>query len=92
MSSRTDNTGARRLITAREYMSHPMFTKGILDVRAGRPFCKEYETWDINAQRRYETGRQFAKVLPPDLKTRTSTGKPNPKAVRILERHVGVIL
>ena len=30
--------------------------------------------------------------VPRDLKSRTASGKPNPKAVRILERHVGIVL
>lgn len=79
-------------ISAREYMANREFTLGIMDARAGRPFREAYETWPTQQQWFYETGRQLAHVLPRDLKSRTARGKPNPKAVRILERHFGIVL
>jgi hypothetical protein len=79
-------------ISAREYMDNREFTLGIMDARAGRPFRKAYEDWPTQKQWFYETGRQLAYLLPRDLKSRTANGKPNPKAVRILERHFGIVL
>ena len=80
------------IISARDYMDNKEFTLGVVDARAGRPFRKPYESWPPKLQHFYETGRQLAQVLPRDLRSRTANGKPNPKAVRILERHVGIVL
>jgi hypothetical protein len=76
---------------AHAYMDNREFTLGVIDKRAGRPFRAAYEQWSTQQQWYYETGRQLACVLPPDLKTRTSTGKPNPKALRILKMNRGVV-
>lgn len=79
-------------ISAREFMDNRHFTLGVIDKRAGRPFRDGYEDWPRQQQLYYETGRQLACVLPPDLKTRTAHGKPNQTAVRILERNHRVVL
>ena len=88
----TRNGYLTRPVSARDYMDRKEFTLGVIDARAGRPFRKVYETWPPGVQKVYESGRQLAQVLPPDMKTRTSNGKPNPKAVRILEKHFRVVL
>ena len=73
-------------------MDRKEFTWGVIDARAGRGFRRAYETWSPQLQHYYETGRQLAQVLPAEMKTRTARGKPNPTAVRVLQRHVGVVL
>jgi hypothetical protein len=84
------NVGGRT-ISARDYADHPAFTKGVIDARAGRGFRREYETWSIEWQSRYETGRQLAQIFPRNLKTRTSGGKPTQKVVETLCRNIGVL-
>jgi hypothetical protein len=74
-------------LSTRDFMDHYEFTLGVIDARAGRPFRDAYDmSWSRQQQLYYEAGRLAAKVLPPGIKTRTARGRPNPQAVRYLER------
>jgi hypothetical protein len=51
--------------TAREIMGSPAFAFGVSDVRAGRGYRADYETWsDTNDRWNYERGRQWARHAP----------------------------
>jgi hypothetical protein len=53
-----------RLTTAAE-IGIRMFALGVADVRAGRGFRPEYETWqNTNDRWAYERGRQWARLGP----------------------------
>jgi len=57
-------------------MRHPYFTRGLDDIRAGRPFADHItdEYWA------YERGRLFGAIAPPAMKLFVR-GRLNPKAL-----------
>jgi hypothetical protein len=53
------------LATVEQIMSSPYFARGVADVRAGRGYCADYDTWGHSNNRwDYERGRQWAAVAP----------------------------
>jgi hypothetical protein len=50
-------------------MSDPLFARGVADVRAGRGFPSDYDTWVRDDKPWcYERGRQWAQVTPRYVK------------------------
>ena len=54
-----------RPVSIAEIMSDPKFAQGAEDVRHGRGYLADYDTWeDTNDRWAYERGRQWATVAP----------------------------
>ena len=51
--------------TLRKIMNDPKFAQGAADVRAGRGYPLDYDTWkETNDMWAYERGRQWAQIAP----------------------------
>jgi hypothetical protein len=68
-------------VTIREIMSDPRFARGVADVRAGRGYSADYDTWATNSQWAYERGRQWARLAPRNLPLKIN-GELNPLALQ----------
>jgi hypothetical protein len=79
---RQDGQVPTRPTTAREIMSSSGFALGAADVRAGRGYRTDYESWsDVDKQWNYERGRQWAQQAPCTVALRRN-GKITDEAVR----------
>jgi hypothetical protein len=67
-------------------MSRRKFMLGVEDLRAGRDFHPDYDSWSED-QWSYEQGRLWAAVAPRDMPVKIH-GKVNPKAVDVYRRHL----
>jgi hypothetical protein len=57
-----------RPVTLVEIMSGRKFARGVADVRAGRGYPYDYDTWeDTNDRWEYERGRQWATLAPRNV-------------------------
>jgi hypothetical protein len=55
--------------TFRKIMSRVAFALGVADVRAGKPYRPDFDSWsDIDAQWNYERGRQWAVLAPRNIR------------------------
>jgi hypothetical protein len=66
-------------------MSRRKFMLGVEDLRAGRDFHPDYDSW-ANDQWPYEQGRLWAAIAPQNMPVKIH-GKVNPKAVELYWRH-----
>jgi hypothetical protein len=67
-------------LKALKIMSAPTFALGVADVRARRPYHRDYEIWDGNGQCDYERGRIWAALAPRNVPLKRN-GRINPDAV-----------
>jgi hypothetical protein len=75
-----------RFVSAEWIMTRRAFMRGVDDVRSGRSYPRDYDTWkDINYAWNYERGRQWGAQAPRDLPVRLA-GKLNRKAVEWFRR------
>ncbi len=73
-----------RPTTSAEIMSAPTFGLGVADVRAERPYHRDYDLWDTNGQWGYERGRAWARLAPTHVPLRIK-GRLNPAALRFYD-------
>ena len=76
-----------RPVSIQEIMGQPQFMLGVADVRAGRPYHKDYDVWNTNGQWGYERGRMWAALAPADVPLRLN-GRINPDAARYWRREI----
>ena len=72
-------------VTLRFIMSRRKFMLGVQDLRAGRDFHADYDSWPED-QWPYEQGRLWAAVAPRNMPVKIN-GKVNPKAMDVYVRH-----
>jgi len=82
MTTQVGTVGA----TIEEVMRDPAFQLGAADVRAGLPFRRAYDRWDINTQWNYERGRAWALLAPQHVRVRRADGKLSADAIRWFRR------
>jgi hypothetical protein len=63
-------------------MRHPLFSRGLNEVRSGQPFDWRFGGDDTNAAWGYERGRLFGCIAPINMPLRVE-GKLNPRAVAL---------
>jgi hypothetical protein len=81
-----------QVTTAAEIMASRTFALGVEDVRAGRGFCPDYDTWrDTNDRWAYERGRQWAQLAPRSVLLKVD-GKITPQALLLFKKYGGDIL
>jgi hypothetical protein len=75
------------LVTPSWIMSRRTFMQGVDDLRAGREFPSDYDSWrnHKDAQWCYERGRLWAAVAPRGMPVKIK-GKLNPKAIEVYMR------
>jgi hypothetical protein len=73
-------------VTLNWLMSRRKFMLGVEDLRAGRNFHSDYDSWWDGDQYHYEEGRLWAAVAPLDMPVKIG-GKINLKAVEVFRRH-----
>jgi hypothetical protein len=79
-------------VPIRWIMAQPHFMLGVTDVRAGRGYHPDYDTWTgEDPQWSYDRGRIWATLAPKSLAVKRG-GKINPDAVRFYFRHRDEIL
>jgi hypothetical protein len=72
--------------TVMAVMASPLFKKGVADMRAGKPFPLDYDTWSHKDKMwAYERGRAWATVAPRNV-TLQRDGKVTGEALRWFER------
>jgi hypothetical protein len=66
-------------------MSDPAFEHGARDLRAGRPFPVDFDTWETNSAWNYERGRAWAQRVPASVVLKRN-GRVSDEAVNWFER------
>ena len=67
-----------RSVTVQEIMSCPYFALGVADVRAGRGFRADYDTWGhTNNRWAYDRGRLWATLAPRSVPLKRNGKKVN---------------
>jgi hypothetical protein len=62
-------------------MSTREFALGVADMRANRPYPRDYDSWEVDPQWNYERGRQWARSAPRTVALRRE-GKITREALR----------
>lgn len=74
--------------TIQAVMSNTTFERGVNDLRAGRGFPHDYDTWSgIDDCWDYERGRQWARLVPRHVKLKDHNGKVTTQALRLFAKH-----
>jgi hypothetical protein len=82
-----------RPTTIETVMADPYFALGAADVRAGRGYHADYDTWSHSNHRwTYERGRLWATIAPKHVRLKKHSGEITPEAHRVFMQHRDDIL